>query len=317
MIYTGSELVSVILPVYNAENYLAGSIRSILEQSYENLQLIIVNDGSTDESDGIIKSFKDKRIKLIEQENMGLSRTLIQGIKASDGKYIARLDADDIACGDRLKKQMDFLISHEDHVLVGGNADIIDLEGNYLYTSNQPRDWDEINRRMPHNSFIHSTVMFRHEAYESAGGYAKELTRLIGFEDVALWNRMALYGKMCNLPEVLIKYRLWPYSGSFYSGKENATRVAILNKYLQGNQLTPEDEKIVLNLKQGIKRDKLLGRYYAVLMKKKLLYGKRSGIFKYFVRSVTHNPTFAVPYLYLLASALPDKLLKGFIKLIK
>ena len=102
-------LISVILPVYNCEKYIRDSIQSILDQVFNDFELIIINDGSTDNTFGIIKSFSDDRIILVNQVNHGLTFSLNVGLSLAKGKYIARMDADDISLPDRFKKQVNFL----------------------------------------------------------------------------------------------------------------------------------------------------------------------------------------------------------------
>ncbi len=317
MTMINNSYVSVLMPVFNAQEYLAESIQSILNQNYKDFELIIVNDGSTDKSGSIINSFKDKRIKVIEQENQGLSQALINGFQIAQGDFIARIDADDIAHHDRLTKQVEFLQNNPDFILVGGNAEIIDIEGNYLYTTDMLQDWGEIKQRLPHNSFIHSTVVFKRNAYIASGGYPADVTRMTGFEDVILWNRMAGYGKMCNLSDVVSKYRLWPFSGSFHSKKVSKIRVSILNKYFDNNYITTEDIESFNNLKKKKNRNKLMGRYYALLMRRKILHGNKVNMFQYFKKSTSNNPTSCLPYIYLIASIIPDFAMQRIIKVFR
>ena len=115
-----SPLVSVVLSAFNDENFLRSSIESILNQSYEDFEFIIVNDGSTDGSQAIIESYDDNRIKLVRNsENIFLAASLNKGIRLSKGKYIARMDSDDIAHPDRFSKQVEFLESNSDYGLCG------------------------------------------------------------------------------------------------------------------------------------------------------------------------------------------------------
>ena len=119
-------LVSVIMHVYNSSEYLIESIESILNQTFRNFELIIINDGSTDESEKIIKSYADKRIVFFIQENKGLASTLNRGINQARGNWIARMDADNISYPNRLEEQLKFLINNKACVAVGSNADYVD-----------------------------------------------------------------------------------------------------------------------------------------------------------------------------------------------
>ena len=102
-------LVSVVLPVYNAEEYISEALKSILNQTYDNLEVVVVNDGSTDHSLHVIRSLADKRVKIISRENRGLVASLNEGIDAASGDYIARMDADDISHPERISKQIRLL----------------------------------------------------------------------------------------------------------------------------------------------------------------------------------------------------------------
>ena len=182
-----------------------------------NFELIIVNDGSTDKSLEIIESYRDERIVLINQENTGLAKALNSGINQAKSDYIARMDADDISMPDRLQLQYDFLEKHPECVAVGSNAEIIDKDGNYVYTSNQALSWEEIKNNLPSMPFFHSSTMYRKAAFEKVGGYP-EIYRI---EDIVYFNKLAKIGELCNLPDVLIKYRLCPTAVTAKSSKKD------------------------------------------------------------------------------------------------
>src|SRR4051812_15533497 len=116
--------ISVLLPVYNAEPYLKEAIDSVLQQTFADFELIIINDGSKDRSADIIKSYTDKRILFIDQENIGLSATLNKGIALARGEYIARQDNDDISRPERFRKQVTYLDAHPRTMLLGTAAEI-------------------------------------------------------------------------------------------------------------------------------------------------------------------------------------------------
>src|SRR5688500_8514963 len=110
---TTQPLVSVLMPVYNAEAYVSEAIQSILQQTYKNFEFLIINDGSTDNSEKLINTFSDSRIRYIRNsENIKLVATLNKGIDLSVGKYLVRMDADDISLPERLQKQVDFMETH-------------------------------------------------------------------------------------------------------------------------------------------------------------------------------------------------------------
>jgi len=133
-------LVSVIMPAYNAEKYIGSAIESILNQTYVNWELIIVEDCSTDHTLNVIKSYWDSRIMLLQNEsNRGISYATNRGLDHASGKYIALLDDDDIAAARRLEIQVDFLEKHEEMDILGGRSDDIDKEGKLIRWGGVPR----------------------------------------------------------------------------------------------------------------------------------------------------------------------------------
>ena len=201
-----ASLVSIVLPVYNAEDYLNEAILSLLSQTYDGFELIIVNDGSTDKSQEIISGYlTDQRVRAFERANHGLISTLNFAISKCRGNYIARMDADDIALPDRISLQAKMLDKGYD--LVAGNAIYIDGGGNELGCSRRPLNMHEIVTYMAFNSpFIHPAIMMRKEIFER-DSYSKA-DYLV--EDYALWMRLIVGGnvKCINIPDNVIKYRL-------------------------------------------------------------------------------------------------------------
>ena len=198
-------LVSVILPVYNAELYIRESIQSILNQSFSNFELIILNDGSTDASEKVISEFQDERIKYVKNEtNLKLIDTLNLGLKLTQGKYIARIDADDVAFPDRFEKQITFLENNPDYGLVGSFAECFgDINGILKYVE---EDQDIRLALLTHNPFIHSTIMLRSTVLkENNLAYKKDQLHV---EDYDLWIQMLAFTKAKLISECLIKYRV-------------------------------------------------------------------------------------------------------------
>ncbi len=166
-------MISVIMPVFNAQNFIKDAIRSILNQTYKNFELIIINDVSTDMSDKLIKSFKDKRIRYIQNEiNSGVAKSLNIGLRIARGKFVARLDADDIATKDRLQKQINFLNSHRDIGVVGSWVILINNKEKQLHIKKYPEKYDAIKKEAIRcNPLNHSTVMFRRSLIQQYGEY--------------------------------------------------------------------------------------------------------------------------------------------------
>lgn len=203
---SSAPIISVILPVYNAGSYLKDAIDSILNQTFRDFEFIIINDGSTDNSLETIKAFDDSRIVLIDQANMGLAATLNVGISKAKGKYIARQDQDDISYPERLEKQVDYLESNKEVVLLGTWARIISEDTKLNNTFHQHPHLSSILKfdLLFNNPFVHSSVIFKTDLVKSIGGYDE--TKGL-YEDYKLWSRLAEEGEVANLKEVLIDYR--------------------------------------------------------------------------------------------------------------
>ncbi len=199
-------LVSVIMPVYNGEKFIAEAVESILSQTFVNFEFIIINDGSTDNTASILRSYSDKRIYITQRENKGFAFSLNEAISISRGKYLARMDADDIAYEDRLQLQYDFMETHPEVGILGGQADVIDKVGQITGVMRKPTSWANISKYIEYACPIcHPTYFVKRAVYELTNGYRK----MPPVEDYDFLLR-AFEKKivMANLPEKLIKYRL-------------------------------------------------------------------------------------------------------------
>jgi hypothetical protein len=199
--------ISVILPVYNAQAYLRESIQSILSQSLTDFELIIINDGSTDQSLEIIQSYTDERIKLINQSNAGLPISLNRAIAIAKGQYLARQDADDISLPTRLAEQASYLDEHSTCALLGSWAEIL-LDNTPTDRALQhPYENGDIQLKLLFfNCFVHSSVMIRKSALEKSGLYPEEREKFPP-EDYDLWLRIAKDFEVANIPKALLQYR--------------------------------------------------------------------------------------------------------------
>ena len=198
-------LVSVIMPLYNAEAYLKEAIDSILAQSYTNFELIILNDGSSDRSEEICQSYKDTRIRYYFHKNIGLAGTLNKGLELSTGTYIARQDQDDIAHNDRFGKQVNYLEKHPSVLLLGTRAKVFSDTVDFIKLHDHATQPAVLKFDLLFdNPFVHSTIMFRKKDSDEIGGYNTDRSY---FEDYELWSRFAQKGAVANLPDVLLDYR--------------------------------------------------------------------------------------------------------------
>lgn len=196
-------VISVIMSVYNGSQFVSDAIYSILNQTFGAFEFIIIDDGSTDDTADLVKQIPDPRIQLIEQENQGLTLSLNQAIRLSRGQYIARMDADDFAQPDRFARQVDFLNDHPDVVLLGTAFEQIYTDTGRLVIIKPATDDLEIRKQLlDGNSFCHASVMMRATTLREVNGYDESFRYL---QDYELWSRLALHGRLANLPDVLMK----------------------------------------------------------------------------------------------------------------
>lgn len=221
-------LISILMPVFNAEKHLRDCIMSILSQEYENFEFLIINDGSTDNSHQIINSFSDERINYFKNdENRKLIYTLNKGISLCKGKYIARMDADDIALPSRLKIQSDFLEKNDKIDILGTNITTINEHNIETGERNYPTTNDEI---LYHLLFIncpiaHPTVMIRKKVFDEFNIYYNE--NYLHAEDYKLWVDLINKVQFHNCNEPLLLYR---EHGSQVTSKHQKTNKSLSSK---------------------------------------------------------------------------------------
>jgi len=201
--------VTVLMPVFNGAQYLRASIDTVLAQSFEDFELLIVDDGSTDATAAIARSYADQRVRLISHErNLGLSSALNHGLDAARAGLIARQDADDLSHPSRLAAQYRFLSSHPDVALVGSQASAIDAAGRPRAPVD--RSLEELSIRwygLFDNPFIHTSVMFRRDVIrDECGGFDPAFDPYS--QDYALWIKVMRAHPVANLPERLVTYRV-------------------------------------------------------------------------------------------------------------
>lgn len=203
---SGSPLVSVVIPIYNGEKYIEQTIESVLSQTYQNWELVIINDGSSDHSEELVLKYRDERIRYFRNDgNKGISYSLNKGLNESRGEFIARLDADDISLPTRLEKQVGFLTENRDYVLCGSYFQTINPAGRILKDIRFPdNNRDAKSYLLLHNCFCQSAVMMK-------ASIAKEIKYDPEFkigEDYDLWHRISRMGKIINLPLFTTYYRI-------------------------------------------------------------------------------------------------------------
>ncbi len=199
--------VSVVLPVYNCPLYVGQAIESVLNQTFADFELIVIDDGSTDETPSILQRYTEPRIRYISQTNCGLARTLNRGIELSRGRYIARQDQDDVSRPERLAKQVAFLDAHPQCALVGTWAEIWRDDQRTSRVHAHPSDGARLKfELLLNNPFVHSSVMMRKSALGQVGVYSTDRNRQPP-EDYELWSRIARSFDVANIPEILHAYR--------------------------------------------------------------------------------------------------------------
>lgn len=210
-----SPLISVVMSAYNEEKHLAEAIRSILDQTYQDFEFIIIDDASSDHTWDVMKQFNDPRIVLHQNsENLGLTRSLNIGLRLAKGNLIARMDANDVASSHRFERQVEVLREDEDIDLVWTGADYIDDDGVFLCTKRSPAQHEVIELLlscnddfpMGKNHINHISVMFRKDPVLNAGGYSEEYS--FG-QDGNLWCRLLKSGaRFSFIDEPLMAIRL-------------------------------------------------------------------------------------------------------------
>jgi len=210
--------VSVVTSVYNGEEYLEECVDSILNQTFQNFEYIILNNGSTDGTARILQRYTDPRLRIIHQENLGISKSLNKGINLSNSDLIARLDADDFSSPQRLEKQVTFMEKHPEIVLCGSRW--LELVGEKL--SKQIVDFVETDQAIKKsmslfNPFSHSGVIFRKKTFITAEGYSE---RFKYSQDYDLWLRMLAFGKTLILKEELAVVRMSEQSESHKNARK-------------------------------------------------------------------------------------------------
>lgn len=226
-------LISVLIPAYNAEKYIAEAVESIINQTYKNLEILIINDCSTDNTEKIIRKYmkRDSRIVLINNtKNLRISKTLNKGLKKAKGKYIVRMDSDDWSYPTRIEKQKELMEKNPNIVLSSGNMEICDNEMTVKNKSNLPTSDRDIRKvLLQYNPMVHPAMIYKRETALSIGGYDEEIKS----EDYMFTIDMSSKGDLANLNDILIKYRI--LDSSLTAEKMTAIHLATLQCVFKGH----------------------------------------------------------------------------------
>ncbi len=244
--------VTVLLPVFNGGGHLATAVSSILGQTHEAIELLVIDDGSTDGTAALLASLTDPRVTVVSQPNRGLVATLNTGLSLARHDLVARMDADDVSHPRRLGLQLDYLTAHPRVAAVGCCYEVVDDHGGVVTQVHTAADPPYLRRQLFFRNVLpHAGMMFRRSAVVAVGGY-----RDVGpVEDYDLWARLAVGNELASLPDVLLSYRL---SSSGISA--NAGDVQIQDHRLVRNRMLAEgafpDASVVRILREGLQHDR-------------------------------------------------------------
>lgn len=310
--------VTVLMPAYNAAAYIREAIDSVLAQTFTDFELLIINDGSTDETEAIIKSYTDPRIRLYTQENKGVIGALNYGLQLARAKYIARFDADDVCYPERLAIQYAFMEASPGLVLLGSASDYIDKDGHYLFEWQPPAyESARLQEILLHDvPFDHPAVMYVKDVALKLGGYPKGA---IHFEDHLFWVHFFDHGKAANLAQPLIKHRFNPESVTIdekWRGKEFRE---IKYRSIHNGFVSDADEKRLREiLKTQDFRKYKEAAYYSMIGKKYLWNQHQSARARANLRkAISVMPLRREPYILYMLSFLPESMVTRIYQYLK
>jgi len=226
--------VSVILPTYNDAQHIKNAIESVLGQSFKDFELIVIDDGSTDDTKNILKQYiESDKIKYLRLDHQGDVFARNNGISISNGEYLAFIDSDDEWIDkDKLKKQIEFLDNNSDYVLIGSEGIVVDERKNKLMHYHVPETNLAIKKRiLLKNPFIHSSVVVRKDVFLKIGGYSQEKD-VKYTEDYNLWLSAGILGKFFNFQELMTEYMI--RDGNISSSNKKIilrNNIYLINKY--------------------------------------------------------------------------------------
>jgi len=305
-----NSLVSVIMPVYNGASYLSETIESILNQTYKNFELLILDDLSSDNSVEIIRSFKDKRIKLFtNKNNQGYIAGLNFLVQKSKGEFIARNDQDDISLPERLYKQLKFFEKNPNLSIVGGQINTI---GKYVRKVSYPINNGDCRSQLLFNTCLHHpTVIFKRKKIEKYISNLYDESKSPS-EDYDLWSKLSLSLMIENIPDIILKYRIHQNNYStLQQEKQFENNLIIREEYFKHylKMRIKKNENILMN--KIIYNNKLLKEDFLVLVnffKNVLSFSKkhndylniRQTISFYWLKSIMNSKTINIQLIILL-----------------
>lgn len=289
--------ISILMPVYKGERFIAQSIDSVLAQSYPDIELIIINDGSPDNSAAVIQPYlADPRVKYIEQQNAGVAAARNAGIRAAAGEYIAVLDQDDLWLPDKLARQLEYLDEHPEIALVHSNIHFIDDVGERIpdpeWAWVAPTCGQVLPEMVQRNSICTCTVLMRKRALEQAGLFRQELAPA---DDWDLWLRIAARHPIGFVDAVTAYYRVHQGNESRNLLKMQKAEIRVVETFIHEHPGAVGD---------AITRTKLFSLYSeaARLLERSGRHAEARG---YWLRAMRVQPVATIPYVALIWGALP------------
>ena len=286
-----SPKVTVLMAVYNGEKYLREAIDSILNQTFEDFEFLIINDGSTDRTSEVLQSYRDSRIKIINnKKNVGLTKSLNKGLRMARGEYIARMDADDVSMPERLERQVKFSDKNKDVGLLGSPWYTINADGRKTGVS------EAASCKQDAHFMCHGATLIRKNCLEEIGLY-REIFEYA--QDYDLWLRIANEFEVANLREPLYKLRIYGDSISSSRGLQQnlyaslAIEMAEERKKYGKDRLSLVDQKEAIKIRDqrlrvsGIKKRRVLSHNYSTWSQAAFALGNRRGSFNYAMDSIS------------------------------
>jgi len=302
-------IVSVLLPVRNGARFLAEALESITAQTLREIEILLIDDGSTDASLAIANELarRDPRLIVLRQEQLGIVGALNAGIQAARGEYLARMDADDVAEPSRFETQVAFLAANPNCVVIGSDVEIIDEEGQYLGGGAYPRRHADIERALllgSHKCLLHPTVIMRTEAVRAIGGYRADT---YPSEDFDLWLRLSEVGEMANIGERLLRYRRHRDAVCVRERRRQISMVShLLDAARRRRGMTPLRRR-----SRSAGSSSPAATYHFDCASVALRAGKRLAALRHAGASIASQPLWMKPYAALAACALPTRFLAG------
>ncbi len=314
-------LISIIMPAFNVEKYIERAVSSILDQTYENFELLIADDCSTDSTLNIINSFEDSRIRVLPNpEKLGYTKSCNRLFPLCQGEYITFQDADDFSSPDRLEIQLNHLYQRQNLAMCGTGVTIITDRERKLDEIHRSRTYMEILKNLPqHNQFIGSTIMIRHAILKKVGGYREEFSRW-GNQDYDWAYRICEGHEAENIPKALYFYRQNIHSNSKKVSELRAIGPSLVQEF--GKQRKEKGMDLLMKGdRDGVARleEQLLGPYrldksliYHVHAKNRIYIHQYQEAWRLIIKSIRSEPFVLRNYVLL-----PSLLLRVFYRLFK